>query len=45
MFNSESKSFLGDYHEMAHMWARMQAFDQVFKSLFQKFCDLYYKTS
>ena len=28
---SESKSLLGDYHEMAHIWARIQAFDQVFK--------------
>ena len=28
---SESKSFFGDYHEMAHIWARIQAFGQVFK--------------
>ena len=28
---SESKSFFGDYHEMAHIWARIQAFDQVFE--------------
>ena len=27
---SESKSFFGDYHEMARIWARIQAFDQVF---------------
>ena len=27
---SESKSFCGDYQKMAHIWARMQAFDQVF---------------
>ena len=30
---SESKSFFLDYHEMAHIWARIQAFDQVFKIL------------
>ena len=28
---SESKSLLGDYHEMVHIWSRIQAFDQVFK--------------
>ena len=28
---SVNKSFFGDYHEMAHIWARIQAFDQVFK--------------
>ena len=27
---SESKSHFGDYHEMADIWARIQAFDQVF---------------
>ena len=27
---SESKSLFGDYHEMADIWARIQAFDQVF---------------
>ena len=26
---SESKSFFGDYHEMAHIWARIRAFDQI----------------
>ena len=33
MFNfmSESKSFFGDYHEMVHIWARIQALDQVFE--------------
>ena len=30
---SESKSFLDDYHEMGHIFARIQAFDQVFKIL------------
>ena len=30
---SESKSFFGDYNEMAHIWARIQAFDQIFKPL------------
>ena len=28
---SESKSFFGDHHEMARIWARIQAFDQAFK--------------
>ena len=28
---SESKSFFGNCHEMAHIWARIQAFDQVFE--------------
>ena len=28
---SESKSLFGDYHEMADTWARIQAFDHVFK--------------
>ena len=27
---SESKSLFGDYHEMADIWARIQAFDQLF---------------
>ena len=27
---SESKSPVGDYHEMVHIWARIQVFDQVF---------------
>ena len=27
---SESKSLFGDHHEMAHIWARIQAFDQLF---------------
>ena len=30
-FLSESRSLFGDYHEMAHVWARIQAIDQVFK--------------
>ena len=25
------QDFFGDYHEMEHIWARIQAFDQVFK--------------
>ena len=29
----ESKSLFGDYHEVADIWARIQAFDQVFKIL------------
>ena len=28
---SESKSLFGDYHEMADICARIQAFDQFFK--------------
>ena len=28
---SQSKSLFGDYHEMAHIWASIQAFDKVFK--------------
>ena len=27
---SESKSLFGDYHEMVDVWARIQAFDQLF---------------
>ena len=27
---SESKSLFGDYHEKADIWARIQAFDQLF---------------
>ena len=29
---SESESFFGDYHKTAHIWARIQTFDQVFKT-------------
>ena len=28
---SESKSLFGDCQEMAHIWAKMQTFDQIFK--------------
>ena len=28
---SESKSLFGDYHEMADIWAKIKAFDQVLK--------------
>ena len=38
----ESKSFCGDHHEMAHIWARIQAFDQVFKILTVKTCSWYH---
>ena len=27
---SESKSLFGDHHEMVVIWARIQAFDQLF---------------
>ena len=30
---SESKSLFGDCHEMAHIWTKVEAFDQVFKIL------------
>ena len=30
MSRSESKSLFCDYHEMADIWARIQAFDQLF---------------
>ena len=26
---SESKCFFGDFHEMTHIWERIQAFDQL----------------
>ena len=32
---SESKSLLGDYHKMAHIWARIQAFDRAFDRVFK----------
>ena len=35
---SESKSLFGDYHEMAHIWARIQAFDQFFMILIVQTC-------
>ena len=35
---SESRSVFGDYHEMAHIWAKIQAFDQVFKILTVQIC-------
>ena len=28
---SESKSLFGDCYETVHIWAKIQAFDQVFK--------------
>ena len=28
---SEGISFFGDYHEITYIWARIKAFDQVFK--------------
>ena len=28
---SENQEFFGDCHEMAHIWARIPVFDQVFK--------------
>ena len=39
---SESKSFLGDYHEMGHIWPRIQVFDQIFKIGTVQTCSLYY---
>ena len=28
---SASRSLFGDCHEMAHIWAKIQALDQIFK--------------
>ena len=28
---SENRSLFGDCHEMAHIWAKIEAFDQGFK--------------
>ena len=28
---SESRSLFGDCHKMVHIWAKVEAFDQVFK--------------
>ena len=28
---SESRSLFADCYEMAHIWAKIQAFDQIFK--------------
>ena len=28
---SESRSLFGDCHEMAHIWAKIQALDRIFK--------------
>ena len=39
---SESKSCVGDYHKMAHIWARIQAFDQVFEIHTVQTCSWYY---
>ena len=39
---SESKSLFGDYHEMAHIWTRVHAFDQVFKIHAVQSCNWYY---
>ena len=39
---SENKSFFSDYHEMVHIWAKIQAFDQVFKILTVRTCSKYY---
>ena len=39
---SESKSFVGDCHEMAHIWARIKAFDQVFKARTVQTCNWYH---
>ena len=39
---SESKSFFGDHQEMAHIWARIQAFVQVFEIRTVRTCSWYY---
>ena len=39
---SESKSLFADYHETADIWARRQAFDQLFKIPTVQTCRWYY---
>ena len=39
---SESKSLFGDYHEMADIWARIQAFDQLIMIPTAQTCRQYY---
>ena len=39
---SESKSLFGDCHEMADIWARIQAFDQLFMIPTVQTCRQYY---
>ena len=39
---SESKSLFGDYHEMADIWARIQAFNPVFMIPTVQTCRYYY---
>ena len=36
------RAFLSYYHEMVHMWVRIQAFDQVFKIPTAQTCSEYY---
>ena len=35
---SESRSLFGDYHQMADIWERIQAFDQLFMILTVQTC-------
>ena len=39
---SQGKSLFGDYHEMADIWARIQAFDQLFMIPTVQTCGYYY---
>ena len=39
---SEIKSLFGYCHEMAHIWARIQAFEQVFKIRTVQICSQHY---
>ena len=39
---SESNSLFGDYHEMAGIWARIQALDQLFMIPTVQTCRKYY---
>ena len=38
---SESKSLFGDYHKMAHIWARIQTFDRGLR--IEDLCDIILK--
>ena len=39
---SESKSLFGDHHEMADIWTRIRAFDQLFMIPIVQTCRQYY---
>ena len=41
-FSVRKQESFGDYHEMADIWARIQAFDQLFMIPTVQTCRLYY---